>query len=481
LAELDRSLRDVALLHESSQLILTGGDLDTVLHQILLIVRNYFSVVNCAVFLVDESGNQLFCRARNGYGDTRAKYRIGIDGILGWAAKAKQAVSVPDVRQESRYIQGDPKVQSELALPLLVRGNLLGVLDVESDRAGFFTPQNVQVLSVFAGQAAIAIDSTNLYQTERRRMHQIELINLIARSATASQRTRDLLLNLCEMISDAFEGADVAILIAQPDGSMAMQARAGQRRPERQQLSPAQRAALLPGDMMAFAGIARDKSPGCYGDNSGEAFVPLISCGEMLGGIVLVPAEGKEITAEDMSVAQAASDVCATAIKNVQLAEELHRVANTDFLTGAHNQRYFHAALDMEIVRARRYQKPLTVALLDIVHFRAVNERLGYDGGDKFLRELARSIHLRIRSNDIMCRYGGDRFAFIFPETDATSSTAVVEKLMTAVGAAELQIKVSALVATAFYPQEGTRSGEMMQLLLTRMQVQKQKAAGTSA
>ncbi len=485
LAETDRSLRDVALLHESSQLILSGGDLDTVLHQILLIVRNYFSVVNCAVFLLDESGTELYCRARNGYPDSRSKVRVGIDGIVGWAAKARQPVSVPDVHQEPRYVQGDARVQSELALPLLVRGNLLGVLDVESDRLGFFTPQIVQVLSVFAGQAAIALDSAHLYQTERRRMHQIELINLIARSAAASQRTRDLLLNLCELLSDAFEGADVAILISQTDGSLAMQARAGQRRPERQHLSPAQRAALLPDDTFSFAGLVREKAPGCYGENSGEAFVPLISCGEMLGGIVLVPPDGKEITAEDMAVAQAASDVCATAIKNVQLAEDLHRVANTDFLTGAHNQRYFHAALDMELARARRYQKPMTLAMLDLVHFRGVNETLGYEAGDQFLRELTRNIHMRIRSNDIMCRYGGDRFAFIFPETDPTSSTAVIEKLMLAVaststGGAEPP-KVSAAVAKVFYPQEGTTAGEMIHLLLLRLQAEKEKAASASA
>jgi diguanylate cyclase (GGDEF)-like protein len=486
LAELDSSLRDVALLHESSQMILSGGDLDTVLHQILLIVRSYFSVVNCAVFLLDQNSAELYCRARNGYPDPRPKYRIGIDGIVGWAAKAKQPVSVPDVYQEPRYILGDPKVQSELALPLLVRGDLLGVLDVESDQLRFFSPQIVQVLSIFAGQAAIALDSARLHQTERHRMHQIELINLIARSATAAQHTRDLLLNICELISDAFDGADVAILIAQSDGGLALQARAGSRRPERQHLSPIQRVALLPDGFLAFAGLPREKAPGCYGENSGEAFVPLVTCGEMLGGIVLAPADGKEIGEEDLAIAQAASDVCATAIKNVQLSEELHRVANTDFLTGTHNQRYFHAAMEMEIMRARRYQKPLTVAMLDLLNFRQVNETVGYDGGDQFLRDLARNIQVRIRSNDIMCRYTGDRFAFIFPETDTHNSHAVLQKLQAAVASMTFQLgeqdrKIEAAIATVYFPQEGSTSGEIIRLLLTRIQCEKQRAANASA
>jgi diguanylate cyclase (GGDEF)-like protein len=486
LAELDRNLRDVALLNESSQLILAGGDLDTVLHQILLIVRTYFSVVNCAVFLMDENGTELYCRARNGYPDSRPKYRVGIDGIVGWSAKAKQPVSVPDVHQEPRYIAGHPSVQSELALSLLVRGDLLGVLDVESDRLGFFSPQMVQVLSIFAGQAAIALDNARLHRTERRRMHQIELINLIARSASASQRTRDLLVNLCELISDAFEGSDVAILIAQNDGSLTMQARAGSRRPERQQLSPLQRAALLPDESLAFAGPAREKASGCYGDNSREVFVPLVSCGEMLGGIVLAPAEGKTLEEDDLAIAQAAADVCATAIKNVQLAEELHRVANTDFLTGTHNQRYFHAAMDLEISRARRYQKPLTAAMFDLLNFHQVNEAAGYDGGDQFLRDLARNIHVRIRSNDIMCRYGGDRFGFIFPETDMHNSAAVIDKILAAVASVtfksgEVEHRVNAAFATVYFPQEGVVSGEIIHLLLTRLQVKKQFVAGAAS
>src|ERR1700743_3740782 len=120
-------------------MILSGADLDSVLHQILLIVRNYVATTSCAVFLVEENGSELVCKARNGYPEPRNVYRVGIDGVVGWAAKAKQLVSVPDVTQESRYLEGDPSVRSELALPLLVRGELLGVLDVESDQPNFFT------------------------------------------------------------------------------------------------------------------------------------------------------------------------------------------------------------------------------------------------------------------------------------------------------------------------------------------------------
>jgi diguanylate cyclase (GGDEF)-like protein len=488
LADLDRSLRDIALLHESSQMILSGGDLDSVLHQILLIVRNYFATTNCAVFLMDEAGTELHCKARNGYEEPRNRYRVGIDGIIGWSAKAKQLVSVPDVRQESRYLQGNPAIQSELALPLLVRGEVLGVLDVESDKLGYFTPDMVQLLSVFAGQAAIAIDNARLYRNERRRMRQIELINLIARSASSTARTRELLLTLCELISDTFENADTAILLAQSDGGFTIQARVGNRKPEKQFIPAGLNWGALQESTPrihnpALGGV--DYWPGVYGTNTREITVPLISCGQLLGVIVMAPLPEAEITEEDLYIAQASSDVCATAIRNVQLTEELNRVANTDTLTGLHNQRYFNSAVEFELNRARRYHKPLVLALLQLRDLRKVTEAAGFDAADEYLRDLARNIQTHIRANDILCRFSADRFAFVFPETDASQFAAIERKLKSALDSvsyldASENKSLDALLSSALFPSEGTSSAELLRLLMTRSQ-ETQKVAATAS
>jgi diguanylate cyclase (GGDEF)-like protein len=488
LADFDRSLRDVSLLHESSQMILAGGDLDSVLHQILLIVRNYFATTSCAVFLVEEGGAELICKARNGYPEPRGRYRIGIDGVVGWAAKARQVVSVPDVKQESRYLQGNPSVQSELALPLLVRGELVGVLDVESDQLNYFSPDMVQVLSMFAGQAAIAVDNSRLFANERRRMRQIELINLIARSATSTSRTRDLLLTLCELISDTFENSDTAIFLVQPDSSLALQSHVG-RKPEKQHFTSQQRLALLSDSSPRIhnpAIGALSQSPGCYGVRSREVTVPLVTCGQMLGLIVFAPPPDTELTEEDLFIAQAASDVCATAIKNVQLTEELNRVANTDLLTGIHNQRFFSTAVEFELTRARRYRKPAVLALVEVVGLRQVTEAAGFEGGDDYLRTLAHHIQAQIRTNDVLCRYAYDRFAFIFPETDSHQFAAIEKKLRSAISSVTYQDdgnrkSLDAIIASALFPTEGTTSAELLRLLITRAQHDRSKTTAASA
>jgi len=487
LADLDRSLRDIALLHESSQMILSGGDLESVLHQILLIVRNYFSTTSCAVFLVEEGSTELLCKARNGYPEQQGRYRIGIDGIVGWAAKARQPVSVPDVKEESRYLQGDPSVQSELAVPLLVRGELVGVLDIESDQLNFFTPDMVQLLSMFAGQAAIAVDSSRLFANERRRMRQIELINLIARSAASTSRTRDLLLTLCELISDTFENADTAIFLGQADGTLTLQSHVG-RKPEKQLFTSQQRLGLFADSTPRIHNPALgplSQSPECYGATSREITVPLVTCGQMLGIIVICPQTETEITEEDLYIAQATSDVCATAIKNVQLTEELNRVANTDLLTGIHNQRFFSAAVEFELTRARRYRKPVVLAMLELHDLRKVTEAGGFDASDNYLRSLARNIQAQIRTNDVLCRYTSERFAFIFPETDSHQFAAIEKKLRKAMESvtyidSESQKSLDATITSALFPAEGTSSAELLRLLVTRAQHDRAKSAGAS-
>ena len=489
MADLDRSLRDIAVLHESSQMILSGGDLDSVLHQVLLIVRNYFSTTSCAVFLVEPGGSELVCKARNGYPEERGQYRVGVDGIIGWAAQARQTVSVPDVSKESRYLQGDAAIRSEVALPLLVRGELLGVLDVESDKPNFFTPEIVQLLSSFAGQAAIAVDNSRLYENERRRMRQIELINLIARSAASTPRTRDLLLTLCELISDTFESADTAIFLLQNDGSLAMQSRVGSRKPEKQFFSATQHIAATsestPRIHNPVLGIA-DPWPGCYGASTREITVPLVSCGQTLGLIVIAPLPDAEITEEDLYIAQATSDVCATAIKNVQLTEELNRVANTDLLTGIHNQRYFSAAVEFELTRARRYRKPMVLAVMEMPNLRRVTEVGGFEASDDYLRSLARKLQANIRANDVLCRFATDRFAFIFPETDSQQFGAIEKKLHEAVESVKFlesrnEKSLAATISAVHFPGEGTTSAELVRLLMTRAQSDRSRAVAASA
>jgi len=103
--------------------------------------------------------------------------------------------------------------------------------------------------------------------------------------------------------------------------------------------------------------------------------------------------------------------------------------ANTDGLTGLYNHRYFHERLSQELKRAIRYGHPLSLFMIDLDGFKAVNDRMGHPAGDMILRNVAKIILSNVRETDICVRYGGDEFAVILPETDLDEALALAERV----------------------------------------------------
>jgi diguanylate cyclase (GGDEF)-like protein len=489
------SVREIAVLQEATEMILSSVDVDTVLHQILLIVRNYFGIKNCAIFLVDDSRTHVYCRAQNGYREATAaghKLRIGKEGVTGWVAGTGIPLYVPDVSKESRYVAGDAAVRSELALPLVVREEVVGVLDIESDKLDYFTDDMIGLLALFAGQAAVALENARLYSTERRRMRQIELINLIARSATAANEIEQFLTNLSDLTYDTFEGTDVCILLRGYDGKLSLRARAGAHEHYGLDFAASERSGIIAKALSARSNVvmhdvsAQPDWPVAIPGAQSELCVPLVSFGETLGVVLITHERAQFFTTDDRAIAQAASDVCATAIKNVQLSEELRRVTSTDSLTGVFNQRYFHTVVAQEVTRAKRYGKGFALAMLDLKAFRQVNAVLGFDEGDNVLRQAAQAIRTQVRSIDTLCRYAGDRFALVMPETDKDRASAVVAKVEGAIALLEYRDgqamrKLASSSAMVQYPQDGATELELIRLLLTRVATAKASVSAAKA
>ena len=109
--------------------------------------------------------------------------------------------------------------------------------------------------------------------------------------------------------------------------------------------------------------------------------------------------------------------------------EQSIEFAVTDPLTGLHNRRYMEGHMSTLVDQATHRGKPLSVLLLDIDHFKLVNDTYGHDAGDAVIREFARRVLKNVRSVDLVCRYGGEEFVVIMPETDSKVAGAVAERL----------------------------------------------------
>jgi len=154
--------------------------------------------------------------------------------------------------------------------------------------------------------------------------------------------------------------------------------------------------------------------------------------------------------------------------RNVQLSLEM---AITDQLTGLHNRRYMASHLENLLASTTRAGKPLAFVIMDIDYFKAVNDTYGHDIGDEVLREFAKRINANIRGIDLACRYGGEEFVVVMPETDAGFAYAVAERLRRSIETTPIEIsrapgKLNITISIGIAASEGT--GDSAESLLRR-------------
>jgi diguanylate cyclase (GGDEF)-like protein len=109
--------------------------------------------------------------------------------------------------------------------------------------------------------------------------------------------------------------------------------------------------------------------------------------------------------------------------------EEIYRMTIVDGLTQIHNKRALFEALEKELMRARRYERDLSLLMFDIDFFKRINDQYGHLAGDHVLRELARIVQERIRREEVFARYGGEEFVILLPETPLPGAAALAESL----------------------------------------------------
>jgi diguanylate cyclase (GGDEF)-like protein/PAS domain S-box-containing protein len=215
---------------------------------------------------------------------------------------------------------------------------------------------------------------------------------------------------------------------------------------------------------------------------TGYLCVPLIVQGEITGLLCLVRA-GASSDKHQVSQQQLAVTVGETiklSLSNLKLREELREQAIHDPLTGLCNRRYLEENLARELHRARRRKSPLCVAMLDLDNFKPFNDTFGHDAGDSLLRQLGQMLREKLRKSDISCRYGGDEFVLLLPDSSLADAQRRVEQIRVLVK--ELQIRhggpplgtitVSAGIAGA--PEHNSTAAELLQAADNAMYAAKQ-------
>jgi diguanylate cyclase (GGDEF)-like protein len=428
-------MQRVAILYDASQAVLATFDLDEVLNQILAIVRDYFHLEHGSILLVDEETNELYVRSFFG-GDEQAERRrlAPGQGLTGSAAKLRRPVYAPDVSKDDRYFNAVASTRSELSIPLMVRDKVVGVLDCQSNHVDSFDNETIDLLTLFAAQASIGIQNAKLYSLLQRRAAQLEAINTIAKQTTVELDLKELLDRFCAQLPISLPVDHVVVFLRDEDENLVLRAQHGNMKIRLQEgdILPTEgefrcRAADGPTPVTTHGPMTCTKS--CFESAKAEVCLPMISFGDNVGLLVCVSERHQSFSENDVTALESVADILATAVQNSRYVDRVKKAAWRDGLTGLSNRRFFEERVVEEIKRAQRYGQPLSMLMIDLDHFKNVNDEFGHLLGDEVLRQISVIFLRQLRKVDHVCRYGGEEFAVILPATTLAAAIAVAEKL----------------------------------------------------
>jgi diguanylate cyclase (GGDEF)-like protein len=188
------------------------------------------------------------------------------------------------------------------------------------------------------------------------------------------------------------------------------------------------------------------------------AIIPLGKDGRVLGALVLEAEDTGALTLEDTRPLTVLAAVVVGSLEMAWQFAEVDRRARTDALTGLWNRMHFGEQLTRTLAEADRYNHPVSLVLLDIDHFKKVNDTWGHEAGDTVLKQVARVIQDSLRAVDVCVRYGGEEIALLLAQTDSAHAVEVAERLRLRIAGSPIrhgpsEIQVTASFGVATYPE----------------------------
>jgi diguanylate cyclase (GGDEF)-like protein len=295
----------------------------------------------------------------------------------------------------------------------------------------------------------------------RRRRRDLEALTDLAESLERTVDSASVARTLLDSVIDTF-GFPRGIVLAGPEGQLPLLASFGlddetARRPGRPSASAVVTEAHVSHGTVLVSGLDESADPWLSKlmPNAGNlVVVPLQAEGRPLGAIVLEQSkgEGDRISRRVVSGLERSASYAALALRNAWLLEQVQRLAATDGLTKIANRRTFESTLEREVARATRSAEHLSLVMIDIDHFKRLNDEHGHQSGDEVLRNVAAALSCECRDFDTPARYGGEEFAIVLPGCGPDEALLIAERLRRAVASAPAVVPITASAGVATYP-----------------------------
>jgi diguanylate cyclase (GGDEF)-like protein len=470
-------------LRQATAAINSTLELNQVLDMILEQVRRMIDYDSASLMLLEGRYFQVVAVREHPFSEEALKVRFSIEenSLAETLVNTKDWIIIPDAQSDHRF-EGYGRtgyVRGWLGLPLVSRGEVIGALTLDSRRADRYTPQDAVIAMTFADQAALAVQNARLFESERDNRTLAEALSEISLALSSSLKASATLEVLLEQVERVIPFDTAAVLLLEGN-QVRMASQRGfdrfggaelianfslelEQAPNLQYMAYALCSHCV-ADVDNFPGWVRTES-----SKHSKSWVgaPLVAREHLMGFLSLDKTEPGYYTKEHAKRLEVLARHAALALLNALNYGEVEQASITDYLTGAYNHRYFQQQLRVEWERASRTSHPLSLLIVDIDHFKNVNDAYGHLTGDQVLRVITTRMKGELRGSDQLARYGGEEFAVILPNTSTPGAENVGERLRRSISAfpiwvESLSIEITVSVGVATYPDQANTPQDLI-------------------
>ncbi len=354
--------------------------------------------------------------------------------------ESRQPLLISDVDEFEDWIRTNPSypLRSFLGVPIEAGGKVIGFFTLDKAEPNFFQPFQGDMLAAFASHAALALENGRLYNAVQRRAEEAETLYEAGRAVVASLKLDETITRILEQLQRVVPYTSASVQL-EKDGELVIVG--GNGFANLKDIIGLHFSATgdNPGSKVfqTQKPIILSNAPSLYPHMQQEPHqnilswmaIPLIVQDRAIGIFTLDHIRENFFTPDDARLATMFAGQVAIALENARIFEEMKQMAVTDPLTGLFNRRHFFEVGATEFERAQRYRRPLAVIMLDIDHFKKINDELGHILGDQVLQLIALTCQQTIRKSDLLARYGGEEFILLMPESDFESAYQAAERI----------------------------------------------------
>ncbi|MDP1772345.1 MAG: diguanylate cyclase [Methylobacter sp.] len=404
--------------------------------------------------------------------------------IIRYVERTRKNLMLSDACNDGPFIH-DPYVlaqrpKSILCLPVMNSGQLIGILYLENNiTAGVFTRHHLEMLTLLSSQAAISINNARLYanleattlklsesheklaeynqtleqavefrtRQLRSQSEQVMLLNELSRQLQAAENLNEMHRQIDQAMPKIFQNTPGSIYLL-----------------ENEQLGKW-------GHIASWGSLftdAHDQSNPAENENKTTAYSVPLEIQNQAFGVLRLSLDNMPKESWDEELPNTVLEHISLAMMNLHLRNQLTYMAHHDPLTGLVNRRHMLSWLSDELKRCKRYQRQLCIIMFDVDHFKHFNDEYGHAAGDAVLVALGALLPQIVREVDLTCRYGGEEFLLLLPETDLNQAMVVAENIRESIAALKVSCEGIALrqvtcsMGVSCYPAHAGKEDELL-------------------